>query len=118
MPAKRKGTETSHKIEKANKRQRNESSYTLYVSNLNTHIKPNKIKENLYVLFSTFADVIMIKYPVKNFRGQGWIVVSSPDDAAECIEKLNGFSFFENEIHVKHARKESNLINIIENSTT
>ncbi|TID31401.1 hypothetical protein CANINC_000030 [Pichia inconspicua] len=118
MPAKKRGALSFDKLEKGNKRQKCESAYTLYVSNLNTHIKPSKMKENLFILFSAFADVIQIRYPVKGLRGQGWIIVSSPDDAIKCIEKLNGFPFFENEIHVKQARKESILIKFIENSGT
>lgn len=96
------------------KRQKSDASYTLYVSNLNTHIKSKKMKENLFILFSAFADVLQINYPLKNYRGQGWIVVSSPNSAAVCIEKLNGFNIFDKEVHVKLSRNESKLIETLE----
>lgn len=92
------------------KRQHTEASHTLYLSNLNTKIKPHRMKENLYVLFASFADVLEINYPRKNFRGQGWIVVTSPDDASECLSKLEGFDFFDQPLHVRYARKDSNII--------
>lgn len=92
------------------KRQHTEASHTLYLSNLNTKIKPHRMKENLYVLFTSFADVLEINYPRKNFRGQGWIVVTSPDDANECLAKLEGFDFFDQPLHVRYARKDSNII--------
>mgnify|MGYP003362139787 FL=1 len=68
------------------------------------------MKENLYILFSSFADVLEIHYPRKDRRGQGWIVVSSPEEAAQCIEKLDNFQMFENQIHVNLARKDANII--------
>lgn len=93
------------------KRQRVDALYTIYVSNLNTHIKARKMKANLYILFSSFADVVEINYPRKNLRGQGWIVVSSPRDAVECVEKINGSTVFNNVINLQFARKDSNIIN-------
>lgn len=98
------------KLPKSSKRQHVDASYTLFISNLNTHIKSNKMRENLYILFSSFADVLQLSYPRKNFRGQGWIVVSSSDDANECVEKLNGFSIFDQELSVKFARKDGEII--------
>lgn len=98
------------------KRQHTEASYTLYLSNLNTKIKPRKMKENLFVLFTSFADVLEINYPRRNLRGQGWVVVTSPDDARECLSKLEGFDFFDQPLHVKYARKDSKIVHDLESS--
>ncbi|KAG0684325.1 U2 snRNP complex subunit msl1 [Pichia californica] len=93
--------------EKNIKRHHTEASHTLYISNLNSKIKPSKMKENLYILFSSYADIIEINYPCKNQRGQGWVVVSSPDDADECVSKLEGFSIFDKPLNVNYAKKDS-----------
>lgn len=108
-----KSTKAKSTVEKIVKRQHTEASYTLYLSNLNTNIKPTKIKENLYILFSSFADILEINYPRKSYRGQGWIVVTSQDDATECISKLQDFNFFEQPLRIKYAKKESKIINIL-----
>lgn len=120
MPPKRKNTasENNNKDTDNVKRQKGEASYTLYITNLNTHIKPKKMKENLYVLFTAFADVLHINYPIKNHRGQSWISVSSSDNAIDCVEKLNGFKIFDHEITVKVARKDSKLIETLSKEET
>lgn len=100
-------------VKKNVKRQHTEASYTLYLSNLNSKIKPTKIKENLYILFASFADILEINYPRKNYRGQGWIVVTSQEDATECISKLQGFNFFEQSLRIRYAKKDSKIINIL-----
>jgi RNA recognition motif-containing protein len=105
-----KATKVSKDSTNGTKKQHIEASHTIFVSNLNSHIKSNKMKENLYILFSSFADIIQINYPRKNLRGQGWIVVSSPEDAIKCVTKLNGFQIFDQEINVQFARKEATII--------
>lgn len=98
------------------KRKHTEASHTLYISNLNSKIKPDKMKENLYILFASFADILEINYPKKNYRGQGWIVVTSSEDADECVTKLEGFNIFDQPIHVKRANKDSKIIEKLNNS--
>lgn len=107
---KRTHQQSNRATKRKTKRQNIGAKYTLYVTNLNSKIKPVKMKENLYILFSSFADVLEIHYPRKDRRGQGWIVVSSPEEAAQCIEKLDNFQMFENQIHVNLARKDANII--------
>lgn len=88
-------------------------SHTLYITNLNTHITATKLKQNLYILFSTYADVIKIHYPRKGYRGQGWVVFSSADEAAACLSKLEGVTIFERDMRLQWARHESSVIKTI-----
>jgi hypothetical protein len=92
------------------KRQHTEATYTLHVANLNTHIKAAKMKENLLILFSAVADVIEIHYPRKGLPGQSWVVLSSPDEANECIKMFNGFNVFQREITISLAAKDAKVI--------
>lgn len=106
-------TTTTPKTRNTRKRQRLDASNTLYLTNLNSDIKPIKMRENLYILFSSFADILKLSYPRKNYRGQAWIVVGSADEAKECIEKLDGFQIFDKTLTVKVARKDSKIVDIL-----
>lgn len=99
------------------KKQHLQSSYTLYISNLNSKINKSKLIENLYILLSSFADVIQISHSGK-FRGQVWVAVSSSHDALQCIENLNGFNIFDKDMKISMAEKESKLINNLQLTST
>ncbi|GMM29471.1 U2 snRNP complex subunit [Martiniozyma asiatica (nom. inval.)] len=98
------------KAEPKQKRQHLTPSHTLFVANLDTHIGVERMKTNLFLLFSTYTDVIEIQYPKKGFPGQGWVVVSSVEDAHNIIKELDGFEYFDKPLRVQFARKESHLI--------
>lgn len=109
-PRKRTRTTNKSKHVSSNKRQHLDSKYSMYIANLNSKIKSNKMKENLFFLFSSFADVLQIHYPRKGYRGQAWVIVSCQDDVNQCIDKFNGFEIFGTKINVSLARKEGKII--------
>lgn len=112
MPPRKRTRTTNNKSKNvdSHKRQHLESKYSIFITNINSKIKSNKMKENLFILFSSFADVLQVHYPRKGYRGKAWIIVSSQTDAIECINKLNGFEIFDAKINVSLARKEGKII--------
>lgn len=99
------------------KRKHIQPSHTIHISNLNSKINKKKLIENLYILLSSFADVIQIKYSPKH-RGQVWAVIASDIDAKACIDQFDGFQFFDKKIELSYAQNESKLIDKLLSSTS
>lgn len=89
---------------------------TLYVSNLNDKINPSIVHHNLYLLFSTYGDVLKIVSRPKNpkMRGQAHIVFSDDHSATLALKNLQGMSFFNKPIAIAYARNASKIIAAIE----
>ncbi|CAR24351.1 U2 snRNP complex subunit MSL1 [Lachancea thermotolerans CBS 6340] len=82
---------------------------TLYVNNLNDKIKVQTLRENLYLLFSTYGEVLQINVSNKN-RGQAFIVLRTPDEANVAMISLQKETFFEKELHIQFSRQDSKLV--------
>ncbi|KAL6453203.1 Snrpb2 U2 small nuclear ribonucleoprotein B'' [Candida maltosa Xu316] len=81
-------------------------SQTLYVKNLNNKINNKVLLHNLYLLFSAFGDVISI-----NLRnGFVFIVYASLNSATLALRNLQKESFFEKELQINYADKQSKVI--------
>ena len=57
-----------------------EPKRTLYVHNLNDRVKIQTLRENLFLLFSTYGEVLQIDMS-KRIRGQAFIVLKTVDEA-------------------------------------
>lgn len=74
-------------------------SCTLYINNLNSKIKKAELKMNLYFLFSQFGDVLdIVTQKSARMRGQAFVVMSNPHNAAIAKKALNNFNMFEKEL--------------------
>ncbi|KAK6459520.1 uncharacterized protein RJT20DRAFT_5088 [Scheffersomyces xylosifermentans] len=82
-------------------------SQTLYVKNLNDQIHPKIIKHNLYLLFSTYGDVIDIN---NKKRGQAHIVFNSVQNASLALKCLQAEEFFDKELVINYSINESDII--------
>lgn len=84
---------------------------TLYAKNLNDKINPDTMKHNLYLLFSTYGDVIDIVFKPKNkrLRGQAHIIFSSTSHATRALDELQNMMFFEKELQMLYAKKRSKV---------
>ncbi|CCE79856.1 Piso0_002948 [Millerozyma farinosa CBS 7064] len=84
---------------------------TLYAKNLNDKVNPDTMKHNLYLLFSTYGDVIDIVFKPKNkrLRGQAHIIFSSASHAARALDELQHVSFFEKQLQMSYAKKRSKV---------
>lgn len=90
-------------------------SQTLYINNLNDQIKLPVMKQNLYLLLSTFGDVLEV-HVNKKLRGQAHILFAKIDDAVLARNTVNGMDFFDKPMKVNYSLKKSNLVRIVEDS--
>lgn len=82
---------------------------TLYLSNLNDQISPKKLKESLFMFFSTYGDIIDILITPK-LRGQAHIVFASIESAKIALRQLQGEQFFEKPLKVLFSKNETKKV--------
>ncbi|SCU80175.1 LADA_0B05468g1_1 [Lachancea dasiensis] len=82
---------------------------SLYVNNLNDQIKLSKLRENLYLLFSTFGEVLQVKVS-KSTRGQAFIVLKTLDEANLAMISLQQETFFGKPLRIQFAHNESHIL--------
>lgn len=72
--------------------------HTLYVHNLNDKIRPSRLQENLYLLFSSYGRVLKVNVSPKQ-RGQAFVTLAEKVQLEAVQNKL----FFGKPMHVEHA---------------
>lgn len=92
-------------------------SQTLYVNNLNDQVLRRLLKHNLYLLFSTYGDVIDIIIRPK-MRGQAHIILDSVASALSARASLDKRRFFSKEMGVSYAKTKSRIVARAEDETT
>lgn len=85
-------------------------SHTLYISNLNDQINQSTQIHNLYILFSTYGDIIRINYNNKKLRGQAFIVFDSIENASLAMRNLQGELFFGKILKIGYSNMENHLV--------
>lgn len=95
------------------KRLRLEVQQTLYVKNLNDKISKQTVKHTLYLLFSTYGDVIEILMPQK-MRGQAHVVLDNKQLANSALRGLQKTRVFGKELQLDYAKTKTKLVQIIE----
>ncbi|KAG7691393.1 hypothetical protein KL930_005307 [Ogataea haglerorum] len=94
---------------------RHKANYTLYIKNLNDKLPAAKLKQNLYILFSTYGDVIAINCTNRGkFRGQAWVALSSIEEAQAALSSLNGQLFFGKQLVIQYSNTKSHIIEQLE----
>lgn len=84
-------------------------SQTLYINNLNDQILRELLKHNLYLLFSTYGDVIDIIIRPK-MRGQAHVILESVASASSAKSSLDKRRFFSKELSINFARSKSHVV--------
>lgn len=78
---------------------------TLYISNLNDQVKISTLRTNLYLLFSTFGEVLRIAMSPK-LRGQAFVVLSTVDEANLAMISLKDESFFGKPLRIQFSKSD------------
>lgn len=93
-----------------------DANQTLYLNNLNDKINPDLLRHSLYLLCSSYGDVIdiIIKPKSKRMRGQAHIIFSNVSEATSALYQLPKFTFFQKPMRVQYATKKSTIIKRIE----
>ncbi|KAF5097708.1 hypothetical protein D0Z00_002309 [Geotrichum galactomycetum] len=84
---------------------------TLYLNNLNDKIKKPDLKTALYMLFSTYGQVIsIIALKTPKMRGQAHVVFNSTVEATTALKALQGFELFDKPVNIAYAKSKSDVI--------
>jgi len=82
-------------------------SRTLYINNLNDQLSKSVLRHNLYIICSTYGDVVEINLKL---RGQAHVVFSSVINASVALKCLNGEDFFGKPMGVKYSWNVSKVV--------
>jgi RNA recognition motif-containing protein len=83
-------------------------SPSVYVRNLEEHIKIPQLKEALTELFSEYGEIIDIVAKTNlKAKGQAFIVFDSVESAQKAIEEVQGFELFDKPMQLAFARTRS-----------
>lgn len=84
-----------------------EPKTTLYVNNLADGLGSDRLRSNLYLLFSIYGEVIKISVNTKKQRGQAFITMRTIDEANLALISLNNESFFSKPLHIEYSKKDT-----------
>jgi len=88
---------------------------TIYVRNINDKVSNETAKKGLYVLFSTYCDVLQIYYTnTGRLRGQAWLVVGSIEEAELALIRLRGITVFGKSLQMEFSKNTSKLVSRLE----
>lgn len=85
------------------------AQYTLYVHNLNDQVPLSKQKENLFVLFSTYGEVLDVNVS-QQLRGQAFVLFMSNAEAKQALRATQGEVVFGKSIQVEWAKQEAKKV--------
>lgn len=87
-------------------------SQTLYIKNLNDKVHHDLIKHSLYLLFSSYGDVIdiVIKPHDRKMRGQAHIILNSNHNATVALKNLQNLEFFGKPLNIAYSNHKSKVI--------
>ncbi|OBT59201.1 hypothetical protein VE04_00321 [Pseudogymnoascus sp. 24MN13] len=83
-------------------------SATVYVRNLEEHIKVDQLKEALTELFSEYGEIIDIVAKTNlKAKGQAFVVFDTVESAQKAIDEVQGFELFEKPMQLAFAKTRS-----------
>lgn len=87
-------------------------SLTLYIKNLNSKININTLKRLLYLLFSTYGDVIdiVLNLKISSMRGQAHIIFGKLQSSVNAMRSLQNFNVFEKPLVIEYSKNVSNIV--------
>lgn len=98
-----------HPDEPPAKRIRTEVQQTLYLKNLNDKVNKNVLQHILYVLFSTYGDVLCVMMPPR-LRGQAHIVLDTKQLANNAVRGLQGLLLFGKPVIIDYAKTKTHFV--------
>ncbi|CCH60942.1 hypothetical protein TBLA_0D04460 [Henningerozyma blattae CBS 6284] len=84
---------------------------TLYIRNIPEKLLPSQVRINLYLLLSTFGEIIYIKVgkPRSSLRGQAFVTFRTIDEAHVAKTALDQELFFGQSLHLEFSRQPSRI---------
>eukprot|EP00826_Nyctotherus_ovalis_P024539 TRINITY_DN1896_c0_g1_i17.p1 TRINITY_DN1896_c0_g1~~TRINITY_DN1896_c0_g1_i17.p1 ORF type:complete len:206 (-),score=66.35 TRINITY_DN1896_c0_g1_i17:133-750(-) len=84
---------------------------TLYIRNINEKVKPDELRKDLFLLFSTHGELLEINIKKSHkMRGQAFVVFKELSQAADAMHALQRFPFMGRELDIHFARTSSDIL--------
>lgn len=82
--------------------------HTLYVNNIADHIGPERLRTNLYLMFSIYGEVMKVSFNTKKQRGQAFVTMRTVDESNLAMISLNNEPFFGKPLRIAFSRQDTN----------
>ncbi|WFD34096.1 hypothetical protein MCUN1_000928 [Malassezia cuniculi] len=87
----------------------------LYVKNINSQVKKEELRRQLYTLFATYGRVIdVVATRAPGMRGQAFVVFRDQPSATAALNALDGFEFYDKPLALQYARTKANATIVAE----
>ncbi|SMN17715.1 similar to Saccharomyces cerevisiae YIR009W MSL1 U2B component of U2 snRNP [Maudiozyma saulgeensis] len=83
---------------------------TLHVAGIPDSISSDRARESLYLLFSTYGEVIDIKLNFRTFRHRAFVTMATVDSANLARIALDKQSFFNSPLNIRFSNSITNDI--------
>ncbi|KAK0553385.1 hypothetical protein OC846_002545 [Tilletia horrida] len=88
---------------------------SLYVKNIDSKIKKEELRKQLYALFGTYGRILDVTATrADGMRGQAFVVFQDLAGATAALRGLSGFIFYDRPLSIEYARTKSNAVIIQE----
>lgn len=81
---------------------------TLFIKNLNDKVNHERLRKNLYLLFSTYGHVVKIH--TARLRGHAFITFGNAENALDAQNKLDKHVMFNKPLHIEVAKEQTRTI--------
>ncbi|KIJ56851.1 hypothetical protein M422DRAFT_22987 [Sphaerobolus stellatus SS14] len=84
---------------------------TLYIKNLNDHVRKDELRAQLYALFTTYGKILdVIASKNAKMRGQAFLVFADLAGATTAMRACEGTVFYDKPMHIEYAKTKSYAI--------
>ncbi|KAE8223241.1 hypothetical protein CF319_g3700 [Tilletia indica] len=81
---------------------------SLYIKNINTKVKKEELRRQLYVLFGTYGRILdVVATRSDGMRGQAFVIFEDLAAATAALRALTGFIFYDSPLSIQYARSKS-----------
>lgn len=84
-----------------------EMNRTVYIHNLADGLGSQRLREQLYLLFSTCGEVVKVSVNVRKNRGQAFVTMKTVDESNLAVSILNGETFMGKRLSVEFSKQET-----------
>jgi U2 small nuclear ribonucleoprotein B'' len=79
---------------------------TIYLRNLNEKMKPDKLKRQLYKIFSKFGKILdIVAKDNMKMRGQAFVVFQDLNSAVSALKQMQDFDFLGKPMKIQFAKR-------------
>ncbi|ETN19182.1 hypothetical protein F442_15356 [Phytophthora nicotianae P10297] len=86
-------------------------NHTIYLNNLNDHIKADRMKATLYATLSQYGKILeIVMGRARRLRGQAWVTFDDIPSASNALRSVNGTTLFDKPVAIHFAKEKADVI--------